>query len=192
MRETLKLTFALTLISALCATLLAAVYRGTAPARAHAAEAKRNAAAAAVLPKNAPAPVAVATMAPDGGAVTNLACFDAEGRLVAAAVVGRSTHGYAGEITLMVGIDAKTGHVVDFAVLSASETPGLGAKIAEEEFRKGVRDRPVSANWTVRKDGGEVDGVTSATISSRAALEAIRDALATFAEIAKLPPPARQ
>ena len=188
MRETIKLTFALTLISAICAVLLAAIYRGTSSARAHAAEAKRAAAATAVLPKNAPAPVAVVTATPDGGAVTNLACYDASGRLVAAAVVGRSAHGYAGDITLMVGIDAATAQVIDFAVLSASETPGLGAKISGEEFRAGIRNRPVAANWSVKKDGGEVDGITSATISSRAALEAIRDALATYADIAKLAP----
>jgi electron transport complex protein RnfG len=111
------------------------------------------------------------------GAITNIAAFDAAGQFVATAVEGRSRNGYGGEIVMMVGITA-AGKVLDFKILSAKETPGLGTKIATPGFRSRIQGRALDANWMVRKDGGEIDGVTAATISSRAALEAIRAAIA--------------
>ena len=80
---------------------------------------------------------------------------------------------------LSVGFDAG-GRVVDVVVVDAHETPGLGAKIASEGFRRGFRGRPYNGVWKVRKDGGDIDAVTSATISSRAAVEAVADAASRF------------
>lgn len=172
MRELVRLVGVLTLICAVCSALLAAVYEKTRGPIAAAAAAKRIDAARKVLPA-----AAVELREVGVGAATNFAAFDAAGRLVATAVQGRSANGYGGTIDLMVGI-SQAGQVLDFRVLSAKETPGLGTKIAAPKFKRGIQGRALGANWTVRKDGGEVDGVTAATISSRAALEAIRDAIA--------------
>ena len=106
---------------------------------------------------------------------------------MAVAAKGFSANGYGGKIALMVGFTAD-GRVNNFQVLAANETPGLGSKIASDKFKAGICGRPAGTRWAVRKDGGEVDAITAATISSRAALEAIRDAAAQFKAVSENPP----
>ena len=176
MKEMFRLVGVLTLICLCCSALLAAVYEKTRDPIAAAAAARRQAAARDVLPADAPTPRLIGF-----GGVTNYAAFDAGGSLIATAVEGRSTKGYGGDVVLMVGISAE-GQVLDFQVIDAKETPGLGTRIGSPAFKKGIRGRAMDANWTVKKDGGEVDAVTAATISSRAALDAIRQAIAWHRE----------
>jgi len=95
-------------------------------------------------------------------------------------------HGYAGPIKLMLGV-AADGQVLGVRVLAHKETPGLGDKI---EVKKGdwiqrftgltLGDPPVE-KWKVKKDGGEFDQFTGATITPRGVVGAIRDGLAFFA-----------
>jgi Na+-translocating ferredoxin:NAD+ oxidoreductase subunit G len=100
-----------------------------------------------------------------------------DGKIVAVAVEGRSKNGYGGDVVLMVGMSAD-GKLINYEILTATETPGLGTKIAGDLFKAPLKGRPLDASWIVKKDGGQVDAVTAATISSRAALECIRDAIA--------------
>lgn len=106
------------------------------------------------------------------------------GRLVGAAVKGRTMEGFGGEIVLMVGFTAD-GTVRDYRVLQQAETPGLGSKM-ETWFRdptaaRSVIDRnPATSNFTVSKDGGDIDAITAATISSRAFLGVMRDAYEAY------------
>ena len=178
MKEMLRLVAILTLICAFCAALLATVFNKTEGPIAAAKRAKRLNAARAVLPTNAPAPQTVE--APAG--VTNFASF-ADGALVATAVEGRSTHGYGGDMVVMAGL-AADGRLLDYRLLEQHETPGLGTKVEGDAFKSPLLGRPIAGNWTVRKDGGEVDAVTGATISSRALLEALRDAFTRHQAIA--------
>lgn len=107
------------------------------------------------------------------------------GNLVGAAVEGSSMNGFAGEITVMCGFDAD-GTVRDYRVIKQGETPGLGTKM-ETWFRDptGARSilgkNPESFSFYVSKDpGGQVDGITAATISSRAFLEIMRNAFEAY------------
>ncbi len=108
-----------------------------------------------------------------------------DGKLVGAAVKGSSMNGFAGEITVMCGFEAD-GTVKDYRVLQQAETPGLGTKM-ETWFRDpaGARSvigkNPASTSFFVTKDsGGEIDGITAATISSRAFLETMRNAYEAY------------
>lgn len=92
-----------------------------------------------------------------------------------------TNNGFNGRISLMMGLDT-AGVLVDFSVLELSETPGLGTKIPEwyhTPSSKGhiqdMRGLNMSdkAPLKVTKDGGEVDAITAATISSRAFLDAV-------------------
>ncbi len=109
------------------------------------------------------------------------------GRLVGAAVKGRTMEGFGGEIVLMVGFTAD-GTVRDYRVLQQAETPGLGTKM-ETWFRDptGARSvinrNPATSNFTVSKDGGDIDAITAATISSRAFLGVMRDAYEAYRSI---------
>lgn len=95
-------------------------------------------------------------------------------RLVGAAVKGTTNRGFGGDITVICGFDSK-GNVVDYRVLKHAETPGLGSKM-ELWFRDPTAARsvigrsPATESFTPTKDGGDVDAITAATISSRAFL----------------------
>ncbi len=103
---------------------------------------------------------------------------------VGAAVQSYSGNGFSGEIKVMVGFDTK-GAIVNYSVLEQKETPGLGTKMADwfktEKGNQDIRGKnPETNNLTVSKDGGEVDAITAATISSRAFLETIRYAYSAY------------
>ena len=83
---------------------------------------------------------------------------------------------FGGDLTIMVGFDPD-GNILGYKVLNTNETPGLGAK-AGEWFQKDGRGciigkNPAAGALTVTKDGGDVDAITAATISSRAFCDAI-------------------
>ena len=109
----------------------------------------------------------------------NLA-YDAEGNFIGAAVKTYSKNGFGGKIELMVGMLAD-GVINKVSVLSQAETPGLGANMVNDKF-KGQFDGkdPKSFKLMVKKDGGDVDAITAATISSRAVSEAIKRAADGF------------
>ncbi|NLF21916.1 MAG: RnfABCDGE type electron transport complex subunit G [Lentisphaerae bacterium] len=177
MKTYLRLIVILTLICLFWTALLAGVNVLTRDRIAASALAREIAAARDVLPAGTPAPELRGF-----GSVSNYVALAPDGRLLGAAVKGTSPNGYGGAITLMVGFTAD-GTLNNFAVLDARETPGLGSKIDSDAFKGRIRGRPAATRWQVTRDGGEIDAITAATISSRAALEAIRDAAASFASI---------
>lgn len=117
----------------------------------------------------------------------------ANGKLTGAAVKGESMNGFAGEIVVMCGFN-DDGTVRDYRVLQQAETPGLGTKM-EEWFRDPTAARSVigknaeTTKFFVSKDtGGEIDGITAATISSRAFLETLRNAFEAYKDYKKHDP----
>ncbi len=109
----------------------------------------------------------------------NLA-FDADEQFIGAAVKTYSKNGFGGRIELMVGMLAN-GNINKVSVLSQTETPGLGANMVNDKF-KGQFDgkNPATFRLKVKKDGGDVDAITAATISSRAFSEAVDLAVRGF------------
>jgi len=100
-----------------------------------------------------------------------------EGKYVGCAVESYSKKGFSGLIRVLVGFDAE-GHLHDYSVLEHSETPGLGTKM-EAWFRMDKNQQNIIGRdmnkglLKVTKDGGDVDAITAATISTRAFLEAV-------------------
>jgi electron transport complex protein RnfG len=87
---------------------------------------------------------------------------------IGAAVTGYSDKGYSGLVKLMVGFKAD-GSIENIAVLEQKETPGLGTKMTNDSFLMQFRTKnPKTFNLEVSKDGGDVDAITGATISTRA------------------------
>lgn len=87
--------------------------------------------------------------------------------------------GFDGEIQMMVGVD-KEGNVLGIDIISHTETAGLGA-VAAANNAKGDAFRSqfvgLSESLAVDKDGGQIDSLTSATITSRAVVKGINAAL---------------
>lgn len=95
------------------------------------------------------------------------------------AVETYTDNGFAGRFTLMVGF-MPDGSISNIEVLEHKETPGLGTKMAVPAFKdqfKGVKiDDLPGGKLKVKKDGGSVDAITAATISSRAFCDAVNRA----------------
>ena len=105
-----------------------------------------------------------------------------EGTAVGYAVESLSKNGFGGAVRLMVGFDTD-GKIININVLEQKETPGLGTKMADENnpLLLSFKDKKASElNMTVRKDGGDIDALTAATISSRAYAEAVAVAYEAF------------
>jgi electron transport complex protein RnfG len=91
--------------------------------------------------------------------------------------------GYGGAIDVMVGV-ADDGTITGLEILLADkETPGLGSRIKEPVFRGRFKGRGAAdTGWcAVKKDGGQIDAITGATISSRAVARAVKNGLDTYA-----------
>jgi len=91
------------------------------------------------------------------------------------AAKGTDSGGYGGDIVLMVGFRADKKTLISYKVLAAAETPGLGMKLSTPEFAGQFAGKDGTA-LSVKKDGGEIEAITSATITSRAVCRAIADA----------------
>ncbi len=108
-----------------------------------------------------------------------------EGEPVAALFVVTALDGFSGPIRLLIGIDTQ-GFVSAARVLSHRETPGLGDFIdsAKSDWIDQFEDKSLSAPdrnlWALRRDGGEFDQVTGASITSRAVVKAITETLLYF------------
>lgn len=115
---------------------------------------------------------------PDGEIIARFPA-SRKGERVGTAVKTFSNNGYSGQIWLMVGF-TPAGAIHKFAVLEHKETPGLGSKMGVW-FAGGNKGDvtgkiPGSKGLRVSKDGGEIDAITAATVSSRAFLDAINRA----------------
>lgn len=177
------------IITAVAAALLAWVNDVTTAPIEEAKNAKKVAAIQDVTPAFTNDPTADADSITPEGESRPVVVFPAfnDGQFAGAAVETYTMDGFSGEITLMVGFD-RTGTITGYTVLSHAETPGLGAKMGEwfrddEGHRSVIGSNPATRSMYVAKDpGGEVDGITAATITSRAFLQAIRRAHSAFTQ----------
>ena len=122
------------------------------------------------------------------GATEKLMCFpgSVNGELSGIAVKTWTNNGFSGMIRIMVGFDP-SGNIVNISVLEQKETPGLGTKITKPKFKDQYNGKnPGTNNLKMKKDGGEVDAITAATISSRAFSEAVERAYKSLEKAEKL------
>lgn len=167
MKKTFSLVASLTAVSAACAAVLACVNALTAGPVAEARKHNALEAARAVMP----AAVVRVEPAKDGAFLG----YAADGSFAGCAVPGSDSGGYGGDIVLMVGFGPDRRTVVRYRKLAASETPGLGMKLSSPEFADQFAGRD-GTDLKVKKDGGSIEAIASATITSRAVCRAVADA----------------
>ena len=171
----LRLALTLLAITAVVAVALAGVNMITAPAIA-----ELNA-------KNTQA--AIETVLPGGGKeVTDFPAVDLVSKVYASETgyaVQVTPSGFDNTITMMVGVD-KAGNVLGIDVISHTETAGLGA-VADAGTPAGIAFREqfigASGSVSVTKDGGQMDAITGATITSRAICVGVNAALDCVAQM---------
>ena len=100
--------------------------------------------------------------------------FDGEPRGVAFETSGK---GYGGDVGLMVGIDVKDNMLLGVGVTTHGETPGMGAKAkSDPSFVAQFKGQPLEKPFKVTADGGSINAISGATITSRAVSAAATDA----------------
>ena len=178
----LNMFVALFLICIVAGGVLGIVYNATKDPIAAAENAKKTEAIKNVLPefKTLKTVNVMSAVEGDNAEIPFHLAYDADNNFIGAAVETFTNKGFSGNISLMVGILAD-GTLKNISVLQHAETPGLGSKMSEPAFKDQFNDkRADSFNFKVKKDGGDVDAITAATISSRAFCDAVNRALLTF------------
>ncbi len=169
----LRLTLTLFLITTIVAGLLGLVNYVTADTIAEQIAQKAENAMRQVLEADSYEPLDV----PEESAVT--AAYRAGDR---GYVVRVAPNGFGGAIDMMVGVDV-SGAVTGVAIVSQSETASLGANCTREDFRAQFTGK--TGTLSVSKDGGEIEALTGATVTSRAVTEGVNTALEFVQEVLK-------
>ncbi len=177
MNPMVKMVLTLAVITALAAAALAGANMATADKIKAEAEAKAARAVLKIFPDCA-APSKSMEKSPSGEDVVVYRC---PGERVCFSFSSSSdkaiSRPYSGRIRAMVGIEK--GRIAGVQVVEQSETPGLGAKIVEKKFLDQFRGKDAATTWKVKKDdpSGAIDGLSGATISSRAVTTLVEAAL---------------
>lgn len=152
--------------------------------KARARLAKMEKALKVVLPQFNNNPISEVTRLKSEQAKDSISIYPAfkDSVFVGAAVTGASEKGYSGLVKVMVGF-TPDGNIINIAVLQQKETPGLGTKMKGERFLRQFRGKnPAVFDLKVEKDGGEVDALAGATISTQAFSEATQEAYDAYME----------
>ena len=178
-----NMVLVLGLVCLVCSALLSLVYVVTKEPIQDALVAKTNGAISNVLPEfdNVPSEEkSIIDLAGKGFTVYTAK----KGENVIGYAIESSEVGFGGEVKLMVGFDALSGTIFNVDVISQTETPGLGAKIAdngEGNFREQFKGfNPLIQTLKVTKEGGDVDAITASTITSKAFVSAVDKAYQVY------------
>tara|TARA_R110000787_G_scaffold38692_6_gene97292 strand:+ start:3332 stop:4081 length:750 start_codon:yes stop_codon:yes gene_type:complete len=119
------------------------------------------------------------------GGLVNIARLN--GRIEALIIPAVAADGYSGDIKLIAGVN-RDGTLAGVRVLAHTETPGLGDKIdlKKSQWMLGFNGKSLSSpqpsGWRVKKDGGDFDQFTGATITPRAVVTQVHKVLEYYAE----------
>lgn len=187
MESTLKnMLLTLLIITLVASAAVGVVYKMTEEPIAAAKAAKTTGALGVVLPAfdNNPADE-MQTVELDGLAIKVYTARSGQ-EVVGYAVETATKRGFNGEFRLMVGFKPD-GAIYNIEVLEQNETPGLGDKIQKSKSDFSLQfagKSPETFKLGVRKDGGDVEAITAATISSRAFCDAVERAYAAYKSVA--------
>lgn len=186
MKDTIKMTVALVLFAAVACAGLAVVYDSTSKTIAERQKKDLDDALKGLFPSGDDFSEMDGSLSPVDVKVGIGAAYTVKsgGRLIGVAV-NASSGGFQADITVLVGVDI-SGVITGVKILQISDTPGLGANAAKENY---YVDKPKKltffgqfagmksdANIAVRKDGGGVEAITAATITSRAVALIVKNA----------------
>lgn len=168
----INMILSLVLISMVMSAALAFVYIKTKGPIEAAARQKEIDAIRLVIPPFDSDPAAAKTEN-DGVVIYRLS---SQSKTVGYAVKTYTDKGFSGHIDLMAGF-LPDGSIYNVSVLQHKETPGLGTKMSDLRFSSQfVGKNPADFTLRVKKDGGQVDAITAATVSSRAYCDALQRA----------------
>lgn len=170
MREMIKMVLVLTILSCFSGGLLAYIYEGTKDQIANQVlEFVKGPAIRKILVDASNDPIADRFEIKDGETTRSffVGVMDGEPRAVAFETFGKG--GYGGDVGLMVGIDVNDDKLIGVGVTTHSETPGMGARAqTDPNFVAQFQGLPIKGPKKVTQDGGTINALSGATLTSRA------------------------
>lgn len=181
MREMIKMVIVLTILSSVSGGLLAAIRNGTKERiESQQLEFVKGPAIREILKEASNNPIVDRFKLDDNGIERSFFVGVSDGKpdKIAFESFGK---GYGGDVGLMVGIDVDDDRIVGVGVTTHAETPGMGARAKSDpsfvaQFKGLATDKAVK----VTKDGGQINAISGATITSRAVCSAATDALDVY------------
>ena len=184
MREMIKMLLVLTILATLSGGLLAAIRDNTKDRMENQVlEFVKGPAVRSILEGATNDPITDRFKLKDGDVEHTffVGVMDGESRAVTIEAFGK---GYGGDVGLMVGIDTKDNKIVGVGVTTHAETPGMGAKAqTDPSFAAQFRELALDEEVNVTSDGGSINAISGATITSRAVCSATNDALKLYEKL---------
>ena len=184
MNEMIKMVVVLTILSSVSGGLLAAVHNGTAvQIEDQQLKFVKGPAIKAILKGSTNDPIADRFKIQDGDVERSffVGKFDGKANTVAFEGFGK---GYGGDIGVMIGVNLDADKLVGVSVTTHSETPGLGAKSKEDpSFSAQFKNISTNDNIKVTNDGGNINAISGATITSRAVCDSVGKSLEIYNKI---------
>ena len=179
MKNAFKIVFVLTVICVIAGGLPAVIYKITKEPIEKALLAEKMQAMKKVLPPYDNDPMLCTNVVVEAEKKWVFYVARKNGAFAGTAFEASSDQGYGGTITILVGIASNT--VYGIEILEQKETPGLGAQITKPSFTDQFQHKNiVKTKWKVKKEGGDINAITGATISPRAVLDALRAGLKVY------------
>lgn len=182
MREMIQMVVVLTILSCVSGILLASIESGTKEKIAYQqlkfvkGPAIRN-----ILEGASNDPIVDRFKLKDGEVERDffVGVFDGQANTVAFETFGK---GYGGDVGLMVGVNLTDDEIVGVGVTTHSETPGVGSRAKDDPpaFVEQFKGMPLEGEYKVKTDGGQVDALSGATITSRAVSAGLSEAVEIY------------
>ena len=177
MREMIKMVLVLTILACLSGSLLAYIHNGTQERiENQVLEFVKGPAIRSIFKGATNDPIVDRFQIKDGEIERTffVGVIDGEPRGIALETFGK---GYGGDVGLMVGIDVKDNKLLGVGVTTHAETPGMGAKAkTDPSFAAQFSDTSLEDPIKVNQDGGTINAISGATITSRAVCSAATEA----------------
>jgi len=91
--------------------------------------------------------------------------------------------GFGGDIGVMIGVNLEDGALTGIGITTHKETPGVGSRVTHADFRAAFKGKPLGSPFKVADDGGEIDAISGATVSSKAVCTAVTGGAGMFERI---------
>jgi electron transport complex protein RnfG len=181
MREMIQMVIVLTVLSCVSGGMLAFIKDGTA-AQIEYQQLKfvKGPAILEILTGSSNDPITDRFKLQDGDIERSfyVGVFDGKAETVAFECTGK---GYGGDIGVMVGVNLAQGQLIGAGVTTHQETPGVGARAkTDPAFPAQFKGMDIGQDFQVKTDGGEVDALSGATITSRGVCMALNEAKAVY------------
>jgi Na+-translocating ferredoxin:NAD+ oxidoreductase subunit G len=91
--------------------------------------------------------------------------------------------GFGGDIQVMVGYDLGQDKLTGVQIVAHKETPGIGTKITMDQYTRSFIGMPLTTNFALKPDGGDLDAISGATASARGRAEAVQRSVDLYPKV---------